>query len=421
MDSDNSKEVITTTTTASTNVDAPLKRKYRSNRTKCPHGTTYHNARGQCVQCKKSYEASIDKSGVYKCDKCEQDTIHYKNGRCKPCTSVKASLVDHSGNYACEKCGEDTDHLASGKCKQCVHAYLIDRDESGVYNCEKCGENTEHYKSGGGKKCAHDKNMTMDKAGTYFCAQCDCETIHSRFGSCKPCKDRTSRCDCGNVRANCAECTSTTKMTESGIWCIGCFSKTLSVTRRTAGIRVCATCDKSRPMRIEHVLRKPFSDAIGMPSNSLDVTIGGAGGGNDCGDIKFSRPDMTWFVIDDDFANPRIVVVEVDEQSHVSRQVECEARRLSEQFVALQAASLRKSGSAETRILFLRFNPDGYTSESIEVVAAEARNFLFEGGWKAFSPLCPHLAYFYYSNGGQKHIDYMKAQGDAVNVVRRFH
>jgi len=74
-------------------------------------------------------------------------------------------------------------------------------------------------------------------------------------------------------------------------------------------------------------------------------------------------------------------------------------------------------------VLFLRYNPDAYDGETrvsgerrIETVAAEARRFLFDGGWRDFSPLCPNVAYYYYHSRGRKHIEYMRARGDAVNV-----
>lgn len=305
------------------------------------------------------------------------------------------------------------------------------KDMSGDRYCDKCDAVTPHFKDSRCKPCRKPYKLAAskryrdatDRSGKYLCVDCGQTTDHTKGGTCKPCKKKIDTCPCGKNRSYCADCTPIAKIMTSKKFCHICCKTILSQARYRSGVFFCAGCEAASPPRIEHLLRPRFVSAIGMGANTFDeaVTSGGA-----CGDVTtLSRPDMTWYTVDDDFANPRIVVIEVDEHSHTHSDYDpsCEARRMSEQFIALQASAVRCFGSAETRVLFLRLNPDAYDGGGrinletrIEAVAAEARRFLFEDGWRDFSPLAPNIAYFYYHKSGRKYIEYMQARPDAANV-----
>ena len=127
---------------------------------------------------------------------------------------------------------------------------------------------------------------------------------------------------------------------------------------------------------------------------------------------------MAWLSKDDDCC--RILVIEIDEHSHDDRDSSCEARRLSEQFIALQTAV---GVGATVPILFLRYNPDAYDGgrvsgeDRLAQVAAVGRRFLYEGGWREINVLLPAVKFMFYHSSAQKHIDYLRERPDAVAVI----
>ena len=149
----------------------------------------------------------------------------------------------------------------------------------------------------------------------------------------------------------------------------------------------------------------------GMEPTMLDdAMLGGAG----CDSDK-RRPDFLYHQVRDGVNI--IVSHEVDEDGgHPDRPAACDAAKLFDEFQSLQ-----KLLGAETRVFFIRYNPDEYDGdrvtlkERIETVANLTKR-LFAGEWRQYDPLSPHVFYYYYHSKAQFHIDYMRSKLETFRV-----
>jgi len=131
-------------------------------------------------------------------------------------------------------------------------------------------------------------------------------------------------------------------MINSTKWCIGCFSKVLSVSRRT--LRLCAECDPTVPQRIERIVMPLFIEAIGFESSSMDdIMIGG----KVC-DTDRRRPDACWI------SSERIAFLEIDERGHEDRDPSCEVAKVIDQTLSVQKVY------PNAVVVHFRFNPSEF-------------------------------------------------------------
>lgn len=286
-------------------------------------------------------------------------------------------------------------------------------------HCDKCGYETERGLTRL-RDCLECRRH-IDKSGFFMCLKCNIETKHDKRAGCSVCiKNNRTMCLHGRRRDQCYYCHTVEEIQRLRTFCRVCCAKRMSNQRRRAGVTMCAECDPSSPTRIELILRPKFVEILG-PYNIADEFLGTGGG---CGNEKSTnKPDLLWLTCDDGFENIRALVIEVDEDSHSDRDVTCEAKRISQQFVYIQSAASQQYGSADVRVLFLRYNPDAYDGprtsgeDRIKNVAAVGDAFLHGDTWRVISPLAPHLMYFYYHSRGQKHIDHMRNNPDACVVI----
>jgi len=129
--------------------------------------------------------------------------------------------------------------------------------------------------------------------------------------------------------------------------CKSCRSKHLSSRRRILG--VCATCcHGERHLRIEHVFGGLIVDEVGFEPNLQDEVVSV----DHCvKKIASRRPDLVWIV-----QGTVIVVVEIDEDSHVGYCPRDEVRKLTDQNACLHALQ----GCDEVPTYTIRVNPDGF-------------------------------------------------------------
>lgn len=140
------------------------------------------------------------------------------------------------------------------------------------------------------------------------------------------------------------------------------------------------------------------------------------------------RPDCMWVVRDADSRIAAAVIVEVDEDSHRDRTVECESARVHDIQCALTTLAQEegKSRLVATRsgeifppqVYFLRMNPNACDAPGgtiplttrIEVVADRVRELLrtpaeaFHQKWKEDEQMLPHVELYYYHSKKAKHL-----------------
>ena len=142
--------------------------------------------------------------------------------------------------------------------------------------------------------------------------------------------------------------------------CKCCAQKVVGF-KRYGGI--CAQCDKEgiKMPRTEHQFMSDLTAVLGIPASSLDTTVRGEG----CKDLERRRPDAVYVSPNRDV----VVVVEIDEDSHASREASCENAKISQQNEAIQ----RCEGLENVPVYTLRVNPDAYDGGRVTRVQRVAR------------------------------------------------
>lgn len=122
-----------------------------------------------------------------------------------------------------------------------------------------------------------------------------------------------------------------------------------------------------------------------------------------------TRPDNAWVRWD------RVVVLEIDEHSHQSYDVECELKKLDSTNYGFDTGVKRP-------VVVIRFNPDEYDRSRIGLadrcflVAAKVTEFL-ECDVKMFDLLRANVVYMFYHTNGEKHINAAKKAIDSIVVI----
>lgn len=149
---------------------------------------------------------------------------------------------------------------------------------------------------------------------------------------------------------------------------------------------VCAMCRTVESTRIERVFGNMIIEHVGHPPNSRDKSMVNT---SVCGDLERRRPDLLWIV-----PGERAVVVEIDEDSHVSRESSCEARKISEQNLAIHCHP----------VITFRVNPgpcdtsESSLEERAAVVGALVKKMIREGDRT-------EIFFCYYHSKSARHIE----------------
>ena len=222
---------------------------------------------------------------------------------------------------------------------------------------------------------------------------------------CKACGGKQV-CPHSLMRVQCRDCLSADQLASSKRFCVRCFNA-LGLARQRASIRLCGTCSRTAPARIEHTVRDRLLPLVmHEPSMEDNVRLGGGG----C-DAPVRRADLGWLAPD------RAVFFEVDEHSHHDREASCELGKLWDQTVAVK----RLLGE-HARVFMVRFNPDEYDGGRVTLdervrAAAALVNELIATDVSAYDAMAPHVWYMYYHSKSMHLMDAARARPDAVHVV----
>lgn len=142
-------------------------------------------------------------------------------------------------------------------------------------------------------------------------------------------------------------------------------------------------------------------------------------GGKTC-NTRQRRPDALYhriYTLENGIKVNVVVTHEIDENGgHPYNPSPCEAAKVFDEFIALKQLL-----GEDTRVFFLRYNPDRYDNrvlleERIQAVADMTLR-LFDGGeWQQYTPLVPHVFYYYYHSSCHHHIEYMQSKPDSCCV-----
>jgi hypothetical protein len=310
-----------------------------------------HNKRKTyCKECGGSQicEHNKDKS---RCKECGGSQIceHNKDkSRCKECGG--SSICEH-GKFKqyCKECGgsqicEHNKHRSG--CKECKGGSICKHDKQKSY-CKECK---------GGSICEHDKQKS-------YCKECKGSQIceHNKIKSvCKDCKG-SQVCKHDKQKSYCKEC-------KGSQVCI--HNKIKSCCKECGGSGLCKSpyCEIRGYKKYNGyclrccIYNCPEIAVIHNYKTKENEVVSR---------IKESFPDFDWIhdkKVEDGCSRRRpdllcdmgshIVIIEVDENKHSDYDCSCENKRLME--------ISRDLGHRP--IIFIRFNPDGYTTSEGEVI-----------------------------------------------------
>lgn len=243
--------------------------------------------------------------------------------------------------------------------------------------------------------CQHNrrKEVCVICRGTEICSH------GRRRGSCVECGGNQI-CKHKRVKYVCIECIPLSKLAEKKWVCKYCLSVNIRGRRRVSGI--CSVCDKSSPPRWEHIVWNAIKSRLPPPSSTDNKVIGG------CNSRK-TRPDICWVGSD------RIVHLEIDESSHVDREISCELSKLD-------SANWGVDGKHLPTVV-VRFNPNEY---DVKRVALKSRcdalvsvlKSLFEESLSTWSVYGVNVVYMFYHTKGWQHIEAAKREVGSIRVLR---
>ena len=237
--------------------------------------------------------------------------------------------------------------------KKCIaHGGGLRCVEEGCKNSARDNETKKCAFHGGGKRCRHNK---LNR----WCVECTYEVVPRRI-------------------------------------CKICMSTLLNSRRVSLGI--CAGCEPETPERTEIIFGDMIIEAFGHEPNAKDKTMST---GVACNGIRNRRPDLLWVI-----PGKVAVVVEIDEDSHITRESSCELRKISEQNEAIQLLE----GCECIPVHTIRVNPDAYDGgnvtkkERAERVAGLLRDILYgEHDYEQNGYM--KVIFCYYHSKSRHHID----------------
>ena len=165
--------------------------------------------------------------------------------------------------------------------------------------------------------------------------------------------------------------------------CHGCGLK------RANPRRLCADCAGVDRARVEHHVRDLLKPLVPPWSAADNVVLAKA-----CGD-KATRPDLAWLAPD------RLVVAEIDEDSHIGKKSSCEVARTDR---------LRWGTNCKGPLVLVRFNPDVCDTsdddlttrvQALAKVIQDAINRPLE----SLDPILPNVKFMYYHSKAQHLVD----------------
>ena len=299
--------------------------------------------------------------------------------------------------------------------------------QSFKYMCPKgCGYGTNDrwiYNKHLNKK----RDCTPVPEGTKRCLKCNQVKNKMEFytgnGKCKICFQMSRKCEHNRVRSTCKECGGGSICEHDRIRyecpdcqgpviskriCKICIRTVLSSLNRIR-LGICAKCDSeaSEIMRTEEMMREMIIKLVDFEPSSIDSSIIGVS----CEELERRRPDFIYVL-------PHVVIViEIDEDSHVHYDSSCELSKVSQQNAAIQLCE----GLENVDVITIRLNPDAYHIGKVsretraEAVAKRVNELIDEYHDKLYERTgYQRVEYYYYHKKTQHHID---AQGKLSDVM----
>ena len=332
----------------------------------------FFKGQSECKNCKKC-EHGVRREN---CKKCGGSSI-CKHGR------IRSQCKECDGSQICEH------ERRRSQCKECGGASICEHDRYRSH-CKECG---------GSQICEHDRYRSQ-------CKECGGSKIceHNRERStCKECGG-SKICKHGRIRYDCPDCQGPVI---SKRICKICIKTQLRHNRIQLGI--CAKCDPdaSKIMKTEEIMREMIIKLVDFEPSSIDSSIIGVS----CEELERRRPDFIYVL-------PHVVIViEIDEDSHVHYDSSCEISKVSQQNAAIQLCD----GLENVDVITIRLNPDAYHIGKVsretraKAVANRVNELIDEYGEKQAYERTgfQRVEYFYYHEKSQHHID---AQGQISDI-----
>jgi hypothetical protein len=299
--------------------------------------------------CKECGGSRICVHNKYKsrCKDCDGSAlcVHNKDKRtCKECGG-SAICVHNQNKHTCKKCGGSgicVHNKRKRNCRECDGSALCVHNKD-KRTCKECGGSAicvhNNYKNsckecGGLGICKHNKNKSICRecGGSRFC-------MHNKHKSrCKECGG-SALCVHNKRKYACRLCA-----TNRNNFCNNCDFT--SVNKSTNCYPYCQSCyyqlnpDAKKPTRFK--LKESFFYELineDFEITSYDKTLNGC---------SKRRPDFLFECL------THTVILEIDEDQHISYDSQCEINRLNEIFIDL----------ADRPIVMIRFNPDKYANKN---------------------------------------------------------
>ena len=216
----------------------------------------------------------------------------------------------------------------------------------------------------------------------------------------------SKKCVCGNYSARCLECVPFENLIKKPGICSVCGEKHLGRNRRlTSG--VCFECDKDAPKRTQNIIWDMIKKELPLPSATRQYVGTSILDKEKCQVDRRRQPDAAWVTED------RIVMLEIDEDSHEEREIACELAKLDETRYAAEAGT--------KPCITIRFNPDAYDHKHVALdercteLIVQILHYL-QCPARALNPNGANVVYMYYHSKAQKHIDAAAENADTITI-----
>jgi len=275
--------------------------------------------------------------------------------------------------------------------KRQIDYYKKNKDKFKKYAVEYSEKNKDQLKEKQAEYRKKNKDRIKERQANYYKKNKDKKADYYKKN-----KDRY-KCMHGIQKHSCKDCIPLERLLKRANICNCCGTKTIDRNRQTKydGSGMCSECDATGKVRTETICWNQIKDRLPFPS-ARDNTMTG---GKKCNERR-RRPDACWVGTD------RIVHLEIQEHSHVTREVSCELAKMDNTVYGTAGSMLPH--------VFINFNPDGCDRTSVGLrdrcdrLVGMIQHFL-ACDITEYDAKLAHVVYMYYHTNALKHIMASKA------------
>ena len=212
------------------------------------------------------------------------------------------------------------------------------------------------------------------------------------------------------AEAHCYECNPLDLLLANRSLCSVCGAKRVNPRKRS----MCATCDKSKRDRTEHVVLAKLLPLLlakghGQPTIADDKHIAN---NKAVGDCSYRRPDTCWVKED------RVIHYECNEDSHVSYGALCQLAKMDETNYGLS----KWDGNAKLPTVIVQFNPDASDGVQVDLdtrvqALAGVLDYYFKLPVDELGKHDCRVVYMFYHSKAKKHIQMARDQPLVFEVI----